>query len=164
MPDPSPIRATDDDARQLGRTLLAEARFGAIAVREPGTGLPHVTRVAVARDVSGRPLSLISALSTHTVALRADPACSLLLGEPGPRGDPLTHPRITLVGEARFTEHRTDDYAALRAHYLQTHPKAQLYIDFTDFVFVTLDVARADLNGGFGKAFHLTAEDLELDP
>lgn len=162
MPEINPIRDTDDAARRLGRSLLDDARHGALGVRAPGSGLPEVTRVAVAVTPEGQPLTLISALSSHTVALRADPACSLLVGEPGPRGDPLTHPRITLACRAAFTEHRTDAYARLREHYLATHPKAQLYIDFTDFCFATLVVAGAALNGGFGKAYVLTPGDLGL--
>lgn len=163
MPEINPIRDTDDEARALGHRLLDEARFGALAVREPATGVPHVTRIAVARAPDGQPLTLISDLSTHTQALKADPVCSLLVGEPGDRGDPLTHPRMTLVCTAAFTPHTDPAYATLRAHYLKTHPKAKLYIDFTDFSFATLRVARADLNGGFGKAFQLTPADLGLD-
>jgi len=159
---PSPIRETDDDARALARRLLAEARFGALGVRDPRNGAPHVTRIAVAQAPDGRPLTLISALSSHTAALRADPVCSLLLGEPGARGDPLTHPRITLGCRAAFTEHGTDAYSKLREHYLRCHPKAQLYIGFSDFCFATLRVGSADLNGGFGKAYALTPADLGL--
>lgn len=161
-PKIDPIRDTDDEARALGRSLLATARFGALGVRAPDSGAPQVTRIAVAQAPDGQPLTLISALSSHTVALRADPVCSLLLGEPGPKGDPLTHPRITLACRADFTEHGTADYARLRDHYLRTHPKAQLYIDFTDFAFATLRVEGAALNGGFGKAYALTPADLGL--
>ena len=49
---------------------------------------------------------------------------------------------------------------ALRAHYLATHPKAKLYIDFADFNFVGFEVEAGHLNGGFGKAFRLTPADL----
>lgn len=162
MPEINPIRETDAEARALGHRLLDEARFGALAVCEPSTGVPHVTRIAVARTPDGQPLTLISDLSTHTKALKADPVCSLLVGEPGDRGDPLTHPRMTLVCTATFTSHGDPGYAPLRSHYLQTHPKAKLYIDFADFSFATLQVTRADLNGGFGKAFQLTPADLGL--
>jgi putative heme iron utilization protein len=158
----APIRPTDDEARALGQRLLAEARHGALGVLDPASGRPHVTRIALAQAPDGEPLTLISALSTHTAALRADPRCSLLVGEPGERGDALTHPRMTLTCHAAFTEHGSPAYADLRAHYLRHHPKARLYIDFTDFSFATLAVSRADLNGGFGKAFSLTPTDLGL--
>ncbi len=165
MPEINPIRDTDAEARSLGRRLIDEARWGAIGVVSAKTGRPEVTRIAVATDPRGQPLTLISELSTHTAALKADPRCSLLVGEPGDRGDPLNHPRITLDCLARITPHEGAAYAALRDHYLAQHPKAKLYIDFTDFVFATLTVQSAALNGGFGKAFELTAADLGLpDP
>jgi len=107
------------------------------------------------------PLTLISSLAFHTAALRADPRCSLLLGEPGERGDPLTHPRVTLACRADFLPRDGGDHARIRAHYLQTHPKATLYVDFADFSFVVFAVESAALNGGFGKAFRLTASDLD---
>ena len=62
---------------------------------------------ALATDETGTPLTLISDLSDHTRALKADPRCSILVGEPGPRGDPLTHPRMTLLCTARFTDRAT---------------------------------------------------------
>lgn len=160
MSDINPIRPTDADARALAQSLIATARFGALGVLDPDTAAPAVTRIAVATDPMGQPLTLISSLSAHTRALRADPRCSLLLGEPGPKGDALTHPRISLSCNAAFTEHASSDYPALRAHYLAQHPKAQLYIDFADFAFAHFAVTAAALNGGFGKAFQLTPDDL----
>lgn len=157
---PSPIRPTDDEARALARRLIDAARFGALGVLDQNTGAPLVSRIAVARDGSGQPLTLISDLSHHTKALRACPTASLLLGEPGAKGDPLTHPRITLQTRAAFVPQGSADHLALRALYLAQHPKAQLYIDFGDFHLVRLAVTTAFLNGGFGKAFTLTAADL----
>ncbi|MEO0774052.1 MAG: pyridoxamine 5'-phosphate oxidase family protein [Pseudomonadota bacterium] len=157
-----PIRPTDDDARALARGLLSDARFGAIAVTDPDTQSPSVTRIAIGATPAGAPVTLISDLSSHTAALRANPRCSLLLGEPGPKGDPLTHPRITLDCTAKFLLKGDDGYDAMRDHYLTTHPKSKLYIDFLDFNFVVFDVLDARLNGGFGKAFRLTPADLGL--
>ncbi|MEO0751506.1 MAG: pyridoxamine 5-phosphate oxidase [Pseudomonadota bacterium] len=158
----NPIRPTDDEARALARGLLDNARFGAIAVTDPETLSPSVTRIAMATTPMGAPVTLISDLSSHTTALRANPRASLLLGEPGPKGDPLTHPRITLDCQTRFLLKGDEGYDPMRNHYLSTHPKAKLYIDFLDFNFVIFDVLDARLNGGFGKAFRLTPADLSL--
>ncbi|MEM7599720.1 MAG: pyridoxamine 5'-phosphate oxidase family protein [Pseudomonadota bacterium] len=155
-----PIRPTDDGARALARGLMDDARFGAIAVTDPDTQSPSVTRIAIGTTPDGAPVTLISDLSSHTGALKANPRCSLLLGEPGPKGDPLTHPRITLDCRARFLMKGAAGYDALRDHYLATHPKSKLYIDFLDFNFVVFEVSDARLNGGFGKAFRLTPADL----
>ena len=112
----------------------------------------------------GRPASiaaaliLVSTLALHTQALLADPAASLLVGEPGPKGDPLTHPRLTLQARAEAA-----DKSALRDPWLARHPKTTLYYDFADFLLMRLVPFAAHLNGGFGQAFRLSPEDL-LDP
>lgn len=161
-PPLNPIRATDAEARRLARALIAAARFGALGVIDPESGAPMVSRIAMATTARGAPMSLVSDLSDHTTALRAAPLCSLLLGEPGPKGDPLTHPRITLQCTARFMRHGAPDHATLRHRYLSQHPKAQLYIDFADFSFVLFEVRAARLIGGFGKAYRPTPQDLDL--
>lgn len=148
-----PIRPTDDDARALAHTLLTEARHAALGVLDPASGGPLVTRIAVAW--LNAPHILISDLSLHTKALSANSACSLLVGEPLPKGDPLTHPRLTLQCHAHPA-----DKTALRGHWLALHPKSKLYYDFADFRMLRLSVTEAHLNGGFGKAFHLTPADL----
>ena len=155
MPISDPIRPTDAEARALARRLIDGARFGALGVLVDGA--PHVTRIAIARDAEGWPQSLISDLSLHTQALKEDPRASLLLGEPGAKGDPLTHPRLTLEVTATFVE-KTD---AAREAYLAQYPKARLYFDFADFHLVTFVPNAAHLNGGFGKAYRLARSDLE---
>ena len=152
---PDPIRPTDDEARALARSLIDGARFGALAVTLAGR--PHASRVAVATDPGGAPITLVSDLSDHSRALAADPAAALLLGEPGAKGDPLTHPRITLCGRMVAA-----DKAALRDRWLALIPKAALYYDFTDFRMWRLAVDEAHLNGGFGRAYRLTPLDLGL--
>jgi heme iron utilization protein len=156
------IRATDDQARSLARQILAQSRFGALGTFYPGrpatSPSPLVTRVAVAPGETGLPLMLISALSLHARALRENPALSLLLGEAEPKGDALTHPRLTVIGQARFLP--PADRSAYRAHWLKHHPKALVYVDLPDFAFVALDPEGALLNGGFGRAYHLDAIDL----
>lgn len=162
MKEQSPIRPTDDEARLLAQTLLAQARFAALAVNDRITGAPTVSRIAMVPGPNGAPLTLISQLSSHTQNLTADARCALLVGEPGPKGDPLTHPRMTLQCTVTLIPYDDPRRAELRAHYLEHYPKAKLYIDFTDFLFARFDVTSAALNGGFGKAFNLSPEDLGL--
>ncbi|MBN2907855.1 MAG: pyridoxamine 5'-phosphate oxidase family protein [Rhodobacteraceae bacterium] len=158
MPRPDPFQPADETARTLARTLMAEARFGALAVLRDGA--PFVTRIALAPDPTGGILALVSDLAPHTGALRADPLCALLVGEPGPKGDPLTHPRLSIQARAHFISRDAPNHATLRAAYLAHQPKAQLYIDFADFHLVHLAPLDGHLNGGFGRAFRLTADDL----
>ena len=152
IPKRDPINPTDDDARSLARSLLTEARYGALAVNGPPA--PLVTRVATVAH-NGAPLILVSTLSAHTAALEADPNCSILLGEPGTKGDPLTHPRMTVLARAEAA-----DKAALKPHWLAAIPKAALYYDFTDFRLYRLAPTEIHLNGGFGKAYRLAPTDL----
>ena len=46
--------------------------------------------------------------------------------------------------------------------YLNRNPKAKLYVALSDFSFFRLEVERASLNGGFGKAYLLTRDNLIL--
>jgi len=121
-------------------------------------GLPGISRIAMGRDAQGCPLTLISALAPHWAGLRANPNCAILLGEPGPKGDPLTHPRLMMRVRASFAE--PSARPALRAIWLAAHPKAKLYIDFTDFDFVSLTPTDCLLNAGFGKARRVSPQDL----
>ncbi|NBB50217.1 HugZ family protein [Rhizobium sp. CRIBSB] len=158
---PQVIRDTDDDARRQARILLRGARFAAIGVIDPQTGFPFVSRVLLGMDKDGAPVILVSALSAHTTALNADARASLLTGEPA-KGDPLAHPRLTLQCVAERVARDSDTHGRLRARFLARHPKSQLYIDFPDFCFFRLVPERASLNGGFGRAYHLSSDDFHI--
>lgn len=167
-----PIRPTDDEARALARSLLEQARHAALAtLTETDTAapapdptaapmVPMVTRIALACDPEGQPLTLVSRLAGHTAPLLTGAPCSLLVGEPGARGDPLTHPRLTLQALPEPVLRGDPAFAALAAHYVAQRPKARLYVDFADFLLVRFRPVSALLNGGFGKAFRLSAADL----
>lgn len=156
---PELIRPTDDQARTLARTLARGARFAAIAVIDPESGAPLSSRVLVATDIDATPVILISRLAQHTQALLADPRCSLLLGEPQ-KGDPLAWPRLSLQGRAVRVESDSESHSCVRRRFLRRHPKAKLYADFPDFAFFRIMPESASLNGGFGKAYKISAEDL----
>ncbi len=141
---------------------MTGARTAALAVLDPVTGAPFVSRVGFGLGPAGEALTLISDLAIHARALRADPRASLLLGEPGPKGDPLVHPRLTLAATARFIAPDAPARPALREAWLGHHPKAALYVDFADFHFVRFEIASGHLNAGFGKAYALDANDLKL--
>lgn len=157
---PDPVHVADDAARQMARGLIAEARFAALAVTDANDGLPGISRVAFGCLPSGGLVSLISALAPHFAALQAHPDCALMIGEVGAKGDPLTHPRLMIRARASFVAVDDPARAALRAEWLVLHPKAKLYVDFADFAFVRFTPVSALLNGGFARAFRLTAGDI----
>ena len=154
-----PVQPATPEAIALARDLLALPHT-ALAVTDPADGTPAISRIALGLSPDG-PVTLISALSAHHAALQANPACALLLGEPAAKGDPLTHPRLMLKARAEFVAPEDPSRATLRDHWLSTHPKSKLYIDFADFTFVRLHPTSALLNAGFGKAHRLTAQDLQ---
>ena len=155
------IRETDAEAIALARSLMRTARHGALAVIEVETGSPLASRVGTATDVDGTPLILISGLSAHTKGIVANPSCSLLVGEIG-KGDPLAYPRITLFCRAVRLERGNPEQARAERRYLNRNPKAKLYIGLGDFAIFRLELERANLNGGFGKAYLLSREELLL--
>jgi putative heme iron utilization protein len=99
----------------------------------------------------------MSRLSAHTLNLERDPRASLLLAQGG-KGDPLAHPRLTVIGRAE----RTAEPRA-RARFLARHPKAALYADFADFSLWRMEMAGAHLNGGFARAMNLEAGQIRTD-
>lgn len=160
MPDRKDVlRETDDEARRLARILLRSARFAALAVIEPERGHPFASSVLIGTDSDAAPVTLISRLSTHTIALEASPDASILVGEPG-KGDPLAHPRLTVQCRAERIATESEARERLRRRFISRHPKAALYADFGDFAFFRLQPLAASLNAGFGRAYDLPAEDL----
>ncbi len=158
---PETLRPTDSEAVALARNLMRLARHGALATLDVRSGWPSASRVAVASDHDAAPIVLVSSLSSHTAAMIGEPRCSLLLGTPG-KGDPLAHARITLACLARRIERETPEGKRIRSRFLRRNPKANLYADFPDFSFFRLEPQGASLNGGFGKAFELSREELLL--
>jgi hypothetical protein len=153
-----PVQSANEEARETTRQLLREARFGTLATINEN-GYPFASLVTFALDRMQTPFLLVSRLSGHTKHLLADPRCSLLVGEPG-KGDPLAHARITIQCSANIIDRASDENIILRTLFIARHPKAALYIDFPDFLYIRLTMMEASLNGGFGKAFRLKSDDL----
>ncbi|MEO1747942.1 MAG: DUF2470 domain-containing protein [Pseudomonadota bacterium] len=124
-------------------------------------GHPSVSRVQISTDTDGAIVLLTSSLSPHTQAMIDQSRVSLLIGDPG-KGDPLAHPRVTVLANAAKVDRQTQTHVRLRHRHLARHPKAELYVDFGDFSFFRLTMIGASLNGGFGKAYALKEGDLSI--
>ena len=161
-PEKSPLLPTDDSARALARKLLRDSRTAALATLDP-SGAPFVSLAGCACLEDGSPLLLVSQLSQHTGHMLARPLVSLLFSDIG-KGDPLAHPRLSLSGRAEPIPQDSPQRAQARQLYLDSHPKEQLYIDFADFILVRIRPEQAALNGGFGRAYQLTPDDLRPEP
>src|SRR5262245_44431807 len=161
LPENAPQPA-DFDPNALGKALLRTIRAGTLATLDRNTGHPFASLVNVATDQDGAPLILTSRLSTHTANLEADGRASILLAETG-KGDPLAHPRLTVLGTMARLERGNPDEARVRRRFLTRHPKSELYAGFADFAFWRLRPVSAHLNGGFARAADLTAIDILTD-
>jgi putative heme iron utilization protein len=152
------MRPTPDfDPRRTARTLLREARSGALATLMAGSGDPYCSLVNVATAADGSPLLLISRLAVHTRNILADPRVSLMLDERR-AGDPLEGARVMLMGRVAAT----DDPQA-RRRYLDRQPEARMFADFGDFGFYRIALDSAHLVAGFGRIVDLAAADLLTD-
>jgi putative heme iron utilization protein len=160
---PEGARAPADfDPVGLAKSLLRATRAGTLGTLDRNTGHPFASLVNVATDTDGAPLILTSRLSTHTANLEADGRASVLLAQTG-KGDPLAHPRLTVLGLFARVEKGSAEEARVRRRFLARHPKSELYAGFGDFSFWRLHVASAHLNGGFARAADLTATDVLTD-
>lgn len=146
--------------RSLDRATLASALPGALAVpQEDVAHWPYASLVLVAVDHDLSPLLLLSTLAEHSKAIAAEPAVSLLFDGTAGLAQPLTGPRLTVLGRAR----RTDDPQA-RRRFLARHPDAAMYADFGDFHFYRVAMARAHLVGGFGRIRWIETAELSEGP
>jgi heme iron utilization protein len=160
LPENAP--APDFDPRSIAKILLRTTRAGALATIDRNSGHPFASLVNVATDVDGSPLILVSRLASHTANLEQDGRASILLAAGG-RGDPLAHPRLTVLGSfARLGRDNADEIRA-RRRFLARHPKSELYAGFADFAFWRMRVVSAHLNGGFARAADLSAMDTLTD-
>ena len=152
-----PPPQADFDGLSIAKHLLRTIRAGALATIDKDSGFPFASLVTVATDCDGSPLLLMSRLAAHTGNLESDSRASILLAQGG-KGDPLAHPRLTVLGRLARTE-----APRVPTRFLAHHPKAKLYAGFGDFSFWRMEIAGAHLNGGFARAMTLFADDLRTD-
>ena len=157
----SPFRELDNKTREEIQAVLHQSRFGSLSTLNPDDGYPMSSRILVATDYDGTPVTLISTLAAHTKSLLTDSRCSLMIGEPG-KGDPLASPRLMLTCDSQQVMPGSQKAADLRDRFARIHPKSKLYLDFADFSFFRLQGKYATYNGGFGRAFRVSGEDMQV--
>jgi putative heme iron utilization protein len=139
-----------DLLRRLDRASLASALPG-----PEGAPWPYASLVLVAVDHDLAPILLLSNLAEHAKAIAADRRVSLLFDDTAGLDQPLTGPRVTLLGRAT----KTGD-ERLKRRFLAHHPDAAMYAGFGDFNFYRVAPERAHLVAGFGRIRWLAAADL----
>jgi putative heme iron utilization protein len=149
LPAETPASRARAVMRATDRAALATAQGG----------WPFASLVLVALDQDASPLLLISDLSEHAKNIKADPRVSLLFDGTQGLDDPLTGPRVTVLGEAAPLKDRR-----LKARFLARHPSAELYGGFGDFRLHRVSVTRAHLVAGFGRIHWVETRELLVTP
>jgi putative heme iron utilization protein len=127
---------------------LAHAQGRASMSTLTAEGYPFGSVVSYVCTALGEPVVCISAMAEHTINARRDTRASVLIAEPVPAGaDPLASARLTLVGDLVEYESVPDE---LRAAFLERHPSARYYVDYTDFSWWRLVPTSVRFVGGFG--------------
>jgi putative heme iron utilization protein len=142
-----------DEVRRLMRASR-RAALGSLTKREE-MAFPFVSLVVPAIAADATPILLMSDLADHSKHLKQCPQASLLFDGTLDLAEPLTGPRVSLLGEVAVTTQAED-----RAAYLAQYPAAALYADFADFRFYRFVMQEALFVAGFGRIHRLRREDL----
>jgi heme iron utilization protein len=137
----------------FGRQLLRGRDRATLATSLRGA--PYASLVLFVSDLDASPLLLLSDLAQHSRNIAFDPRVSLLLDATGGHADPLTGPRLTLIGRAEAV----DDPRRL-ARFVAHHPASAIYSGFGDFRLYRVTVERGHLVAGFGRIHWIEARDL----
>ena len=142
------------------RTLTSLASVATLStISRTHQGFPFGSLMPFALDSSGRPLFLISKMAMHTQNLKADPRCSLFVGQVATDGDALGAARATLIGTAEPVPQ--GDIADVREKYLARHENSRYWVDFSDFSFFRLQPIDLYYVGGFGLLGWVEARDYD---
>lgn len=142
------------------RTLMSLASVATLStISRKHPGFPFGSLMPFALDSSGRPLFLISNMAMHTVNLKADPRCSLFVGQEAADGDALGAARATVIGTAEPAPQ--NDIADAREKYLARHKNSRYWVDFADFSFFRLQPLDVYYVGGFGVMGWVDAREYE---
>jgi putative heme iron utilization protein len=143
------MAATKENADSPGaaaRALMRACDRASLATAMVEGGWPFASLVAVALDYAGAPLLMISDLAEHAKNIKAARGrCALLFDGTAGHKNPLTGPRVTVIGRML-----PEDDERLLARFIARHPDADAYAGFGDFHLYRMTVDRGYLVAGFG--------------
>jgi putative heme iron utilization protein len=131
--------------RRGGRAALATSLFGA----------PYASLVLYASDYDASPLLLLSDLAQHSRNIAFDPRVSLLIDGTAELPEPLSGPRLSLLGQAEANADRR-----LQERFTVRYPESKVYAGFADFKLYRIAVERGHLVAGFGRIVWIGGSDL----
>ncbi len=130
---------------------------------------PYSTFTLTAFDYDISPIVLLSNLSEHTTNIKKNGLVSLMLCEEQklyhyfPKfensnsnyEDPMSRPRITLIGNLKKTNDENN-----KKRFLSRHPASKLYSGFADMNFYKMKIIGAHMIGGFASVKWFKEKDL----
>lgn len=145
---------SNEEAVAVAHKIIAQSAFAVLGtLSEDGFPYTSLTQIITQDSI---PFLLLSDLSEHTRNITRDNHISVFF-DGTDATNRMNSPRISLMGSADKVE--KSDFED--PFYVQ-HPKTKLYYNFTDFNVWKLELERARLNAGFGKAFNLNKNDLAI--
>jgi heme iron utilization protein len=150
-----PETQSSSDPATFARSLARSCARAALATSL--NGAPYASLVLFAVDLDASPLLLLSDLAQHSRNIAFEPRVSLLLDGTEGHADPLTGPRLTLLGRAL----PIDDPRSL-GRFVSHHPASAGYAGFRDFHLYRVVVERGHLVAGFGRIDWIDGADFRL--
>jgi len=145
------------------QTLLDQQVVASLAVLDQGSPALSLVPYVVLRDPL-RLFILISDLSPHTQALRADPRCGVLIHEPPTPEDPRSNhglPRLSFQATAQLIFREDATELGIDQLYRAKYPIAEMLLSLGDFHFCQITPSQGSLIQGFGKAYKLSGSNFE---
>jgi hypothetical protein len=150
---------TLEDARRI-RGLLADTPVLSLAVLVDGAPVVGLLPFAVAPGL-GAAYVHASRLARHTRGLLAGAPFGVLVhAAPGPGGDPLQVPRLSLEGTVEPLADGSAEHAAARELYLRRFPGSAPTFELGDFTLHALRFRGGRFVRGFAQALNLTEDTL----
>ncbi|MBV9376872.1 MAG: DUF2470 domain-containing protein [Alphaproteobacteria bacterium] len=140
---------------RIARRLLRSQQRGTLATNM--CGAPYASLVLITADFDASPLLLLSDLAQHSRNIAFDPRVSILVDGTAGYQDPLTGPRLTVIGHLGATAD-----PRLLARFTAHHPASTSYSGFADFRLYRMTVAGGHLVAGFGRIHRLGSRELLL--
>jgi putative heme iron utilization protein len=132
------------ETARSARRMLRRCSRAALATNL--LGAPYVSLVRCAVDHDASPLLLLSDLAQHSRNIAFDPRVSLLFDDTALFPDPLSGPRLTVLGRAQSTAD-----PRLAARFAAHCPESRAYAGFADFRMYRVAIDRGHLVAGFGR-------------
>ena len=140
---------------ELAKTLVHCHFHGVISTVATDGGYPYGSVIDYLPLSQGDVVVLLHEKAEHFRYLRANAKASLLINARLAEHEALHIPRVTLLGEARPVEDRTE----MVKNYLLRHPDAEPYVTLEGLHFFQLDVSGVRYIAGSGRAIWLNAAD-----